>query len=704
MARKQKAKQNGKRVTVDVGGTFTDCLVLDESGELRKFKASTTPSDPTEGFISSLEKAARHHKGTLADFLGSVDVLIHGTTLATNTLLTGRRAAKTAMLTTKNFRDILEIRRGIKPLDVSLYNIFIPPNRPLVPRSRRIGVEERTLYTGEIAVPLNEAEVAEAVGKLKNDGVNSIAVCFLHSYANPKNELKAAQIVRQLAPEMYVTTSHETLPAWREFDRFNTTVVGAYVGPVVTSYLNGLQERLKAEGFKGSLLMMMANGLVQSVEQCIGKAVYLLHSGPAAAPSAAVHFGEMMKERNLISIDMGGTSFDVCLIRDAEIPTTTESWEGDQRIAIKMVDIHTVGAGGGSLARIDALGLLRVGPESAGAEPGPACYGQGDQPTVTDADVLLGFIPDDYFLGGEIRLDTNAARKAMQVVGAPLGMDEGTTAEAIFRSINSTMADKITEVMTKNGHDVRESILIAGGGGGPTHGGFIAQQLGIPTVFIPSVAALYSAFGMFAMDLGEDYVRSCVMRGDKADVDAMNRLYEEIEAQARESFGRIGVPQSSLRLQRTAEMRYIGQFHEVETEVPAGTLTRKSVDDAIQAFMKKHEALFTFSMPWQGIEFLTLRVKAMAPKAPFRVREIEEGGADASAGLKRRRRARFNGSEVEAPVYDAERLRAGNVIAGPAIIEETTMTVVVPPAFACKVDRYRNYVLKQQAPREERHA
>lgn len=697
------ATRQGKRVTVDVGGTFTDCLVLDESGELKKFKASTTPNDPTEGFMSAIEKAARHYKAPLREFLGTVDVLIHGTTLATNTLLTGRRAAKTAMLTTKDFRDILELRRGIKPIDVSLYNIFIPPNRPLVPRSRRIGIDERILYTGEVAVPLNEGQVAEAVAQLKADGVNSIAVCFLHSYKNPKHELRAAQIVRETAPDIYVTTSHETLPVWREFDRFNTTVVGAYVGPVVTSYLKGLQERLAASGFKGSLLMMLANGLVQTVEQCIGRAVYLLHSGPAAAPSGAVYFGEQMKEGNLISVDMGGTSFDVCLIRDGAIPRTTESWEGDQRIAIKMVDIHTVGAGGGSLAKIDSLGLLKVGPESAGADPGPACYGRGDQPTVTDADVLLGYVPHDYFLGGEIKLDTAAAKKSMQNVGKPLGMDETTTAEAIFRSINSTMADKITEVMTRNGHDVREAILIAGGGGGPTHGAFIARQLGIPTVLIPSVAALYSAFGMFAMDPGEDYARSYVVRADKADLDAMNRLYEEMEQQANESFGRIGVPAQALRLQRTAEMRYVGQFHEVETEVPTGTVTRKEVDEAVKAFAKKHDELFTFSMPWQGVEILTLRVKATAPKAPFQVREIAEGGSDAAAGLKRRRRARFDGTDLETPVYDAERLRAGNVVAGPAIIEETTMTVVVPPAFTCKVDRYRNYVLKQLVPQEKAH-
>jgi N-methylhydantoinase A len=363
-----------KRVCVDVGGTFTDCLVLDESGNLRQFKAPTTPGDPSNGFLNAMEKAARHYGQTVKEFLGAVDLLIHGTTLATNTLLTGH-GAPTGMLTTKNFRDIIEIRRGIKPVHVSLYNVFIPPNRPLVPRARSVGIEERTLYTGEILVPLNEREVTDAVARLKASGVRSIAVCFLHSYANPTNERRAAEIVKGSAPDLYVTTSHETLPVWREFERFNTTVVGAYVGPVVSSYLKALERRLQASGFKGTLLMMLANGLVQTVDQCVDRAVYLLGSGPAAAPSGALYLGGLLHGKNLLSVDMGGTSFDVCLIRNGEIPTTTESWVGDQRVAIKMVDIHSVGAGGGSIARVDSLGLLRVGPESAGAEPGPACTG-----------------------------------------------------------------------------------------------------------------------------------------------------------------------------------------------------------------------------------------------------------------------------------------------------------------------------------------
>ena len=499
------------RVCADVGGTFTDCLVMDENGDLKQYKSPTTPSDPASGLINALKKAALDHEQSIDEFLGTIDILVHGTTLATNTLLTSG-GANTGMLTTKNFRDILEIRRGIKPVHISLYNVFIPPNRPLIPRSKRIGVGERTLYTGEITEPLNEQEVIDAVTKMKNEGIDSIAICFLHAYANPKNERRAAELVNAIAPDIYVTTSSDTLTVWREFERFNTTVVGAYVGPVVTNYLTELEQRMHASGFGGSLLMMLTNGLVQSIEQCLNRAVYLLDSGPAAAPSAAVYLGGLFDKKDLLSVDMGGTSFDVCLINDAEVPTTTESWIGDQRVAIKKVDLETVGAGGGSIAHIDSLGLLQVGPQSAGADPGPACLGQGDMPTVTDADLVLGYIDPNYFLGGEMALNVDLASKAIDSVGGPISLNVIDTANAIFTTINSTMADKITEVAAKKGHDIRDYAMVAGGGAGGIHSPFIADVLGISTVVIPQVSGLYSAFGMFAMDPGQDYARSYVTR------------------------------------------------------------------------------------------------------------------------------------------------------------------------------------------------
>lgn len=686
-----------KRVCVDVGGTFTDCLVMDETGNLTQFKSLTTPSDPTDGLLGAIGKAALHHRQELDQFLGSIDILVHGTTLATNTLLT-HQGARTGMLTTKNFRDILEIRRGIKPVHISLYNLFIPPNKPLIPRSRRLGIEERCLYTGEIATPLNEEEVAAAVTKLQADGVESLAICFLHSYANPAHEQRAAEIANEVAPEIYVTTSHDTLPVWREFERFNTTAVGAYVGPVVTNYLTELEERLRGSGFRGSLLMMLTNGLVQTIEQCVDRAVYLLDSGPAAAPSAAAYLGRLVGHNTLLSVDMGGTSFDVCFVRDGEIPTTTESWIGDQRVAIKKVDLETVGAGGGSIAHIDSLGLLRVGPQSAGADPGPACFGRADDPTVTDADLVLGYIPPDYFLGGEMNLDIELAKKAVASVGDQIGLDTVDAAQAIFSAINSTMADKITEVCTKRGQDARDCTMVAGGGAGAVHAGFIADLLDIPTVVVPSVSAVYSAFGMFAMDPGQDYARSYVSRLENADLDTMTGLYQEMETEALEAFRKIGVAEGEVVLQRTAELRYVGQFHEVETKVDLGLVTPGMIKKAGVTFREMHEKLYAFAMPWQSVEVLTLRLKAIAPKAPFHLRRLEAGDGDGSGALKRTRSCRFGDRQVEnTPIYDGEKLNAGDTFDGPAVIEEKATTVVVPGQYRCKVDQFKNYILTRES-------
>ena len=577
---------------------------------------------------------------------------------------------------------------------MSLYNLFIPPSEPLIPRWRRLGVEERTRFDGTIQTPLNEQEVRDAITSLKQkEDVESVAICFLHSYINPAHERRAADICREVAPEIFVSTSHETLPVWREFERFNTTTVGAYVGPAVARYLTNLEEVLKQTGFRGTFLMMLANGLVQNIAECIRHPVFLLHSGPAAAPSGAVYLGKHLNADNLLSVDMGGTSFDICLVDKGEIPTTTEHWENDQRVAIKMVDIASIGAGGGSIANIDALGLLRVGPASAGADPGPACYGRGSDATVTDANLILGYVPADYFLGGEMEIDVKASHKAVAPLAKHLGTDEKGAAESIFRTVNANMANKITEVSTKRGYDVRNTVMIAGGGGGAIHAGFIADMLGVKKVVVPPVAALYSAFGMFAMDIGQDYARSFVGRVTNIDFDALNRVYEEMEAEAAKSFRVHGIDPKTITLKRTADMRYVGQFHEVEADMPNGKLGHDAIDAAADFFARKHEELFTFSMPWKAVEILTLRLKASTPNAPFSLPQVAQAGADASAALKRRRVCRFGGADVDTPVYDGEKMLAGNVISGPAIIEETTTTVVVPDAYVCSVDKYKNYVL-----------
>ncbi len=688
-----------KRLYIDTGGTFTDCLVLGEEGTLRQFKASTTPSAPERGLLDAVTRAARSYGQTLRELLGDVELLILGTTLATNAALT-HRGARTGFITTKNFRDIIEIRRGIRGIENrNMYNQILPPYRPLVPRYLRRGVEERTLYDGRQIAGLNEQEVREAAAFLGEQGVESVAIGFLHSYANPENERRAAEICREVLPNVYITTSHEILPVWREFERFSTTVVSAYVGPIVEQFLTKLTQRLREEGFGGKLLVVTSSSLVQTVDECVRRAVFVLDSGPAAAPSGAIEIGSRVAENDLLSVDMGGTSFDVSLIRDAEVPTTTENWVGEERVATKMVDVHSVGAGGGSIAWVDLLGVLRVGPQSAGADPGPACYGKGnEQPTVTDADVVLGLVPTDFFLGGEMTLDRTLSERAVGRLGESLGLGLVETAGSIFTTVNTIMANQINELSTMRGHDVRELVLVAGGGAGPVHAAFLARALGIRTAVIPPIAALYSAYGMTAMDLGRDYARSYVVRMDAVDPSEIDRLYGEMADEALAAFAALDVPADQVVLSRSVELRYQRQFHELEVPVSGGAITRATVDEIVETFHRRHEATYKFSMPGQDVELLTFRLKASVPHAAVRPHQLPVGGADSSAALKRRRTCWFDGQAIDTPVYDGDRLESGNVVVGPAIVEERTTTVVIPADFTCHVDPYKNYLLRLGVP------
>ena len=442
--------------------------------------------------------------------------------------------------------------------------------------------------------------------------------------------------------------------------------------------------------------MMLANGLVQTVEQCRGRAVYLLGSGPAAAPSAALNLSSPLVGKDLISVDMGGTSFDICAIRKGEIPMTTESWVGNHRVAIKMVDVHSIGAGGGSIAWIDSLGLLRVGPQSAGADPGPACYDHGSvEPTVTDADLVLGYVPADYFLGGSISLSADRARPAGDSVAKQLDMTIEEAAQAIFETVNAHMADLITEVCTRRGLDVRDFTMVVGGGAGPVHAAFLADQLGIGTVFVPSVAALYSAFGMLSMDLGRDFARSHVGRADKVDPDRVASLYKEMEEQALSEFAPLGIGRDQINFSRTAEMRYIGQFHEVEVPILEEETTTSTIERAVEALHERHQDLYSFAMPWMPAQFLTFRLLATVTRAPLELQRLKSSGSSTSVTLKRTRRCLWKGRELETPVYDGDSMGAGTIIAGPAIIEEKTTTVVIPEGFICQVDDFKNYVLKK---------
>ncbi|MDP2605235.1 MAG: hydantoinase/oxoprolinase family protein [Deltaproteobacteria bacterium] len=685
----------------DVGGTFTDCLVLDDDGQVHAFKSPTTPADPTMGMTNVLQKAARHFRMELPEFMSNVRLLIaHGTTLSTNALLTGK-IAKIGLLTTKGFRDTLEMRRGFKNIRTSRFNVFVPPYKPLVPRTLRRPIDERTIHTGEILTPLNEADVHAAIGIFKEEKVEAVAICFLHSYINQTNEKRALEICKRELNGVYITASHEVLPVYREYERFSTTAVSAAVGPITARYLNSLQAKLREIGFKGTLYMVSGGGLVQSVDESVRRAASLINSGPAAAPSGAIRLGQMVGAKNLFSVDMGGTSYDVCLIHDGEVPATDYNWVGDERVAMKMVDVPSVGAGGGSLAWIDTLGLLRVGPQSAGADPGPACYGRGGtQPAVTDADLILGYVPADYFLGGEIPLDRERAEKAIRTVSEPLGIDVATAAMTMFTTVNSLMADKMTEISTKRGHDVRDFTLVVGGGAGPVHGAYVADLLEIPTVIIPRYAATYSAFGMLNMEVGRNFARSLLLRKAFLDLDRVNQQFGEMEEEARQVLGEIGIAPENTTLRRSIEMRYLGQFHELEVlDIPVGKLGAAEIDQIIESFHRRHKAIFTFDMPKREVEFLNLQLKATLRHEPLKLAEIASASGGADQAIKRRRPILWNLAKgyEETAVYDGDRLAAGHRIDGPAIVEEAATTVVIPPNYVCAVDKIKNYILSRKS-------
>ena len=683
-------------VSIDVGGTFTDCLVQERGQPVRAFKTPTTPRHPADGVVNVLTKAAAFYGRPLAAFIGGIELLVHGTTLATNALLE-RKGAEVGMLTTRGFRDILELRRGYRHVGGrSIYDVFVPPYRPLVPRRHREPISERTRENGEIVLPLAAAEVREAVARLRADGVQSIAVCFLHSYANSMNEAVALDLVRAAAPDLHVVASHEILPVWGEFERFSTTVVSAYVGTIVSRYLDDLQSRLEGMGLGGRLLLVQADGHVQSPLEVARKAVYMVGSGPAAAPTSAAFLGGLGGWGNIISVDVGGTSCDVCLVRDGRVEATTESWVGEERIAITMRDVHTVGAGGGSIAWIDSLGLLRVGPQSAGADPGPACYGKaGEAATVTDAALVLGYVPGDNFLGGEIPLDTDLARAALVRVGSSLGFSAERTAQAVFTTINSFMADQISEISTRRGNDVRDFILIGGGGAGPVHAAFLAELLGVRTVVVPQAAGLYSALGMQVMDIGREYARTYVSPAPTLNVQEVNALYAAMEEEALTAFRRMGLEPRDVHFGRSADMRYYRQFHEIPVPLPARPLSGDDLPAVLEAFHRAHEALYTFAMPFRAAEFITFRLHASVSRRED-VQFPTAASSDRTPTPKRERAAYFGGRQVTVPVYDGPALAPGQGFRGPAIIEEATTTAVIPPGFEARVDAYHNYVLTRE--------
>jgi N-methylhydantoinase A len=685
------------KVCIDTGGTFTDCVVLDDKGAKKEFKSPSTPADFSAGVINAINEAASAFSLTQEQFLAQTELIMHGTTAATNALVT-KNVARTALLGTRGFRDVIEIRRSLKIETRSMYEAFIPPYQPIVPRYLRFVVDEKTKRSGEIARAINEQEILTIVEQLKKEKTEAVAVCFINSYANPENEKAAAAILeKNLDKDVFVTCSSEILPKIGEYERTSTCIINACLGPVVRKYLTNLESKLKASGFRGQLLIMQSNQYAQSVSAVIRKPAYLVGSGPASAPAGAAYLGRYIGESNIITADMGGTTLDSGLLSKGTVSLKSGMWLDDDRLGIKVVEVSSIGAGGGSIAWFDSLGLLRVGPKSAGADPGPVCYGRGGtEPTVTDAAVVLGYIPDDYFWGGKLKLDKNAARQSVKKIADRLEMSVEEAAQAIFTTVSSNMADGITEITTRRGYDVRDFSLLACGGGGGLCGASMAELLNTKNVMIPQFAASFCAWSMFCLDVGRDYLRTYICNLDGADPKIINRLYQEMIEEALAEFKVLNVSRKDLTVVKSADIRYAGQFHEIELTLSSGEITQEDMGRVKTDFHKKHEELFTFSLPQVPIELRNLRLIASVKSDPIDLPKIEKAVNKGGTPLKRRRPCFFKGKFMDTPVYDGTLLSPGTIIQGHAIVEEPTSTIVIPPNFTCTIDPYGNTVLKRE--------
>ena len=685
------------KVCVDIGGTFTDGIIWDDQGNLTTSKVSTTPADFSQGILDSLTDAAQSFGKSPEQFIGEIELIIHGTTVATNALVT-RNVSKTALITSKGFRDIVEMRRSLKIETKSMYEAFIPPYEPIVPRNLRFVVNEITRTSGEILKVVDEDEVKEVIKQIKEEGVEAIAICLINSYINPENEKKIEEICKRELGGVYVTCSSDILPTMGEYIRESTCIINACIGPIVSQYMTNLEEKLKKAGFKGQLLIMQANQLAQSVPSLIKKPVYLVGSGPAAAPAGAAYIGSIIGESNFITADMGGTTLDAALTAHGEVALAAESWYGEEKLGVKVADVSSIGAGGGSIAWFNSLGLLRVGPQSAAADPGPACYGKGGaEPTVTDAALVLGYLPEDYFCGGKVKLDMALAKVAVQKIADRLHITIEEAAQAIFSTINANMTNEIARISTRMGHDVRDFNLLACGGGGAMCGAFWADLLGMKQVIIPQFSSAFCAWSMFTLDIGRDYVRSYIRQTTAADPDEMNSLYEEMEQEAIHELKAFKVNKKDLLIQRSVDVRYAGQYHEIEVGFSAGNITANEIEILAREFHAKHEKLYTFSLPWVPVELRNLRLIAKIAGNKIEVKKIATGKEDASGALKRTRLCYFSGKFTETPIYDSEKLKAGNSITGPAIIEVPTTTTVIPEGFQCDVDAFGNYIIMRRS-------
>jgi N-methylhydantoinase A len=658
-------------IGVDVGGTYTDLVATDASGRAIFAKSPSTPADQSIGVMTGLEELARRLNVTRAAMLAATDRLVHGTTVATNALLE-RKGAKVALLTTEGHRDVIEMREGLKP---DRYDLRSPPSEPLVPRELRFGVRERLKASGEVLIPLDQASLDDAIAGIRKSGATSVAVCFLHSYLNPVHELATVERLAKELPDVSVSRSSDVLPQIKEYERVSTTIVNAYVEPIVRRYLTNLERRLKEAGLKGSLFVILSHGGMAPVEEASRLAAGTVLSGPAGGMSGGRRCAELLGIPDLVPFDMGGTSTDISLISGGQASLSADGLLAGQRIALRSLDIASIAAGGGSIASVDGSRTLRVGPESAGSIPGPACYGNGGTAaTVTDANVVLGYLDAAAFMGGQRPLDRAASEAAVDHVAASLELSRHEAAAGIYRMINLKMADGIRLMTLRRGVDPRKFALLSFGGAAGLHAAEVARELEIKRIIVPTVASVLSAWGMLTSDLRYEMSRTHYGKGPRISAAEVRELFAELEQAAA---GRLRSWFSGpLSIERSAEMRYGEQIFEIDVSLDGLDWNAADLVDQIeQRFHCKHEELYTYASPGQEVVFVNARVAAVGAVAP----NDQNTRPAASAGVcaPRGKRQAFFGGWREVPVYALDALLPGHSLAGPAIIEAETTTVLV---------------------------
>ena len=679
-----------QRVAVDIGGTFTDLVCLDEdTGAVRDDKAHTTPENFALGVLNTVNKAGIS--------LEDVTYFVHGTTVVINAV-TERNGARTALVTTRGFRDVLEIGRANRP---DLYNFYCRKPVPYVPRKYRFEVDERLNRFGEVLRPLDVEGIRLVAQRCRAAGIEAVAVCLIHSYTNPAHEREVGRVLCEELPGVQITLSSDLIKEWREYERTSTTVLNAYVKPAAQRYLDTLQSELNKMGLRVNPHAMQSNGGTAAFSRAKETPITLIESGPVGGVIGAKTIADLIGVKNVISLDIGGTTAKTSAVSGGEVKITTDyHLEKTPRFAgypvkAPVVDIIEIGAGGGSIAWIDDVGVLKVGPQSAGSVPGPACYGLGGaRPTLTDANVVAGRIDPEAFLGGQFRLHVDRARQALEPIAQHFGIRIDEAARGIIRTANNNMINALKLVSVRRGHDPRDFAMVAMGGNGPVHGAFLAGELRIPKVIVPQMPATFSAWGMLMTDLRQDFVQTKIMPTVGCDLNEVDGIYRAMEEEALRVYALQGLGREKVVFARSADLRYIGQEHTVRTPVPAGRMDDSIVSRVRKDFDRLHEQSYTFQLPGSAVEFVNFNLTAFGTVKKARLEKMAPAGRIDSARTGTRLIYFDEQGRLMSQVFNRGKLGPGHQLEGPAVVEEDTSVTVVYPGQTLSVDEYGNLIIE----------